>query len=69
MAETFVGGHTPGGQGGKGKAIVMGMMEKGGDVITEVIPDRKSNTLMNEIVKMMSLPQRSIQTNTKATLA
>ncbi len=24
--ETFIGGHTPGGQGGKGKAIVLGML-------------------------------------------
>jgi len=47
--EIFVGGHTPGGQGGKGKAIVMGMAEKGGDVITEVVPDRKAKTLMGEI--------------------
>ena len=47
--ETFVGGYLPGGQGGKGKAIVMGMLEKGGDVITQVIPDRTAKTLMGEI--------------------
>ncbi len=47
--ETFVGGHTVGGQGGKGKAIVLGMVEKGGDVITEVIPNRTAKTLMGEI--------------------
>ncbi|MFT7594499.1 MAG: transposase [Paracoccaceae bacterium] len=39
----------PGGQGGKGKAIVMGMLGKGGDVITQVIPDRTAKTLMGEI--------------------
>ena len=47
--EVFIGGHTPGGQGGKGKAIVMGMMEKGGDIITEVIPDRTGDSLMEHI--------------------
>ena len=47
--ETYVGGHMRGGQGGKGKAIVMGMLEKGGDVITEVIPDRTSKSLMPHI--------------------
>ncbi len=47
--ETFIGGHMPGGQGGKGKAIVMGMLEKGGEVITEVIPDRGSKSLMPRI--------------------
>jgi hypothetical protein len=43
--ETFIGGHTPGGQGGKGKAIVLGMLEKGGDVVTEVIENRRGITL------------------------
>ena len=47
--ETYIGGHTPGGQGGKGKAVVMGMLEKGGEVITEVIPDRTSRSLMPHI--------------------
>ena len=47
--ETFIGGYRPGGQGGKGKAIVMGMLEKGGEVITEVIPDRTSKSLMPHI--------------------
>ena len=47
--ETYVGGYMRGGQGGKGKAIVMGMLEKGGDVITEVIPDRTSKSLMPHI--------------------
>ena len=30
--DTYIGGYRPGGQGGKGKAIVMGMLEKDGDV-------------------------------------
>ncbi len=47
--ETYIGGHRPGGQGGKGKAVVMGMLEKGGEVVTEVIPDRTSKSLMPHI--------------------
>ena len=47
--ETYIGGYRPGGQGGKGKAIVMGMLEKDGDVVTEVIPDRTSKSLMPHI--------------------
>lgn len=47
--ETYIGGYQPGGQGGKGKAIVMGMLEKDGEVITEVIPDRTSKSLMPHI--------------------
>ena len=47
--ETYVGGYRRGGQGGKGKAIVMGMLEKDGDVITEVIPDRTAKSLMPHI--------------------
>ena len=47
--ETYIGGYRPGGQGGKGKAVVMGMLEKGGDVVTEVVPDRTSKSLMPHI--------------------
>ena len=47
--ETYIGGYRRGGQGGKGKAIVMGMLEKDGDVVTEVIPDRTSKSLMPHI--------------------
>ena len=47
--ETYIGGYRPGGQGGKGKAVVMGMLEKDGDVVTEVIPDRTSKSLMPHI--------------------
>ncbi|MEO0419825.1 MAG: IS1595 family transposase [Pseudomonadota bacterium] len=49
--ETFVGGHRRNGQGGKGKTVVFGMLEKGGDVVTEVVTDRKSGTLLPHVVK------------------
>ena len=44
--ETFVGGIETG-QGKKNnKTIVFGMMERGGDIVTEVVPDRKRDTLL-----------------------
>jgi transposase len=49
--ETFIGGRSNG--GGRGRfthmTIVLGMIEKGGDVITRVIPNRKRITIWPEI--------------------
>jgi len=45
LDEAFVGGYTPGGQGGQGKTIVMGLKERGGRIQTEVIPDTSTETL------------------------
>ncbi len=53
--ETFVGGHKKGGQGGKGKAVLLGMAEKDGDVHTVVVPNRHSKTLIPEIVENIEL--------------
>lgn len=47
--ETFIGGKAEGGQGGKGKIVVLGMMERNGDIITEVVPNRRSGTLLPAI--------------------
>ena len=44
--ETLVGGYRPGGQGGKGKTVVIGMMERGGNVTTQVVPNRRSGSLL-----------------------
>lgn len=55
--ETFVGGYEKDGRGGKGKTVVFGMLERGGDVMTRVVPDRKRNTLLpiiTENVKPLS---------------
>jgi transposase len=49
--ETFIGGYREGGQGGKGKAVLMGMLERDGNVITEVVEDRKMRTLIPQIVE------------------
>jgi len=47
--EAFIGGYEKGARGGKGKAIVLGMLENNGDVMTKVIPDRKEFTLFPHI--------------------
>ena len=46
--ETLVGGVRKGGKRGRGapgKTIVMGMMERNGDIITKVVPDVRAKTL------------------------
>ncbi len=47
--EVFIGGRKKGAHGGKGKAIVFGMAEKDGEVITRVIPNRREFTLFPHI--------------------
>lgn len=51
MDETFIGGHEEGSYGGRGKTIVVGMLDRGGDILTEVVPNRKSETLIPLIEK------------------
>ena len=45
--ETYVGGHRPGkpGRGAAGKTIVFGMVERGGAVITKVVPNVRKKTV------------------------
>ena len=45
--ETYIGGKRPGtrGRGAAGKTVVFGMLERGGDVMTKVVPDVKKRTL------------------------
>lgn len=49
--ETFIGGYKKKAYGGKGKAVVMGMLENGGDVMTKVVPNRKEFTLFPHIAE------------------
>lgn len=49
--ETFIGGVVKGGQGGKGKTVVFGMLGRNGDVMTKVVPNRKVETLYPIIVE------------------
>ena len=62
--ESYIGGKSYG--GGKGRkdhlTVVLGMMEKGGDVLTRVVPDRRRPTLWNEICQKV-LPGSIIHTD------
>ena len=45
--ETLIGGkNKKGGQGGKSKEIIIGMVERGGNLISTVIPNRAAETLI-----------------------
>ena len=43
--ETLIGGYRRWGQGGKGKKMVVGLMQRGGDVILRVVENRRAETL------------------------
>jgi len=60
--ETFIGGYKKGGHGGKGKAIVMGMLEEDGDVVTEVIESRRLMDIMPHVMENV-LPETEIHTD------
>jgi transposase-like protein len=51
--ESYVGGHRPGkrGRGAEGKTIVVGMKERGGRMVTEIVPDVKKTTLRNVVAR------------------
>ena len=53
LDEAYVGGRRPGirGRGAKGKTIVMGMNEHGGVLRTEIIPNVKTATLRNVVLR------------------
>lgn len=62
--ETYIGGEVSGmGMGYKGnKTAIMAMVERGGEVITEVIPNRKKVTLEKHIVEHVK-PYSEIHTD------
>jgi transposase-like protein len=45
--ETMIGGHRPGkrGRGAAGKTVVLGMLQRNGDVMTKVVPNVRRRTL------------------------
>jgi len=53
--ETYVGGKRPGkrGRGAGGKSVVFGIMERGGELFTKVVPDAKRKTLFAEITRQV----------------
>src|SRR5208283_5010714 len=62
--ETYVGGVRRGkrGRGAEGKTIAMGMVERQGRIITQVVPDVKSTTLL-PIIKEKVLTKSIIYTD------
>jgi transposase-like protein len=54
MDEAYVGGRRSGGKRGRGapgKTIVMGMVERGGRIATQVIPDVRTKTLRDVVLE------------------
>jgi len=47
--ETFIGGKTTKAKAFKNKAIVLGMLEHDGDVMTKVIPNRKTKSMLTPV--------------------
>ncbi len=49
--ETMIGGYRPGtrGRGAAGKTTVLGMLERGGEVITRIVPNVRAKTLRRHI--------------------
>lgn len=50
--ETYVGGHRrgPKGRGALGKTVVVGIVERGGDVVARAVPDAKGTSLIPPVV-------------------
>ena len=61
--ETFIGGYRRGGMGGAGKTVVLGMRQRNGDIVTRVVADRKSGTLLPEVLKFVK-PYTEVHTDT-----
>lgn len=56
--EIFIGGHTPGGHAGTGKAMALGILDREGQVLTQSIPNKRWNSvvpLINKNVKKGSI--------------
>lgn len=60
--ETFIGGHDEGGQGGVGKTVVLGIKHRGGNIVTRVVADRKTDTLFPHIAAFVK-PGTEIHTD------
>ncbi len=63
--ETLIGGATPGGGRGNyrvNKTVVLGMVERGGDVVTQVVPNNRKSTLL-PVVKANVLPETQVHTD------
>ena len=58
--ETYIGGKHPGkrGRGAGGKTVVMGMLERDGDIITRIIPNASRNSLEGHIINSVEKGSR-----------
>ena len=61
--ETFIGGYERKGQDCSNKTVVLGVMAKGGDIITRVVPNRRRASLL-PIIQESVLPHSEIHTDT-----
>ncbi len=62
--KAFIGGKDK--QGEDDKAIVLGMVERHGEIITRVIPNRREVTVAREIVRVVSIGARVATDEAKA---
>ncbi len=61
--ETFVGGKVAGHLNAfKNKTVVLGMLQRGGDILTQVVPNRTSGTLL-PIIRANVAPHTEIHTD------
>lgn len=51
--ETMIGGYERGAYGLKGKTVVLGMKQRGGNVVTRVVANRRSDQLLPHVVSMV----------------
>ena len=60
--ETYVGGRRPGrrGRGAAGKTIVVGMVERGGRAISQVVNDVRARTLMPIIQEHIPIAEGTV---------
>ncbi|MGB4100516.1 MAG: IS1595 family transposase [Alphaproteobacteria bacterium] len=64
LDEAYVGGYRPGkrGRGAAGKTIVMGLIERGGNMTAEVIPNVKTETLRGVVLRNVA-PGTTVSTD------
>ncbi|MBV7259284.1 IS1595 family transposase [Erythrobacter crassostreae] len=63
--ETLVGGATKGGGRGNyriNKTVVLGMVERGGDVVTKIVPNNRKSSLL-PVIKANVLPDTHVHTD------
>ncbi len=62
--KAFIGGRDK--QGEDDKAIVLGMVERGGEIVTRAIPNRREVTVAREIINVVSVGARVATDEAKA---